>query len=576
MTGRDRPDHTTLASDSRGVSALIGFMIMFALLIMLLGLLQAFAVPTWNAETEHDHSQRVQSDLLELQDGILSVAASGDDRSQTVQVGLRYPNRPFLLNPPPSTGTLRTTDSDTVQFENVRANGETGDFWNGTGRTYETRALVYRPAYNEYGNAPTTRLEHGLLVNRFESADRPLTDQRLVQGSSISLVAIDGPYESTRPNSESVPVTAASAPTRRVSVTDDGEPISIRVPTALPVAVWEDRLADQRTDTGGHVQAVNDLSGDAIEIVLEPGVTYDLRLANVALDDDPTTSEAAYVTDVEGTGTSVPQDGSQRLAVEVRDRFNAPVAGTDVVAEVVSGPGSVTTVSATTDEDGRAVFRYTADGGPGTAEVRLRYGAALTAEQQVTYSIDVYSTAGTGGGGGDGGVGTGGASQWSNAQTSQTIAVEDGLWQGIDNARSLELSNPQFTPLTGNRDDFDSQHEYFRLTFAVRKGETTYVVDVTDSTDGLRRSLGGGWSNRRVTVYKRVGDASYSTLGSADLRTNRLEPWYQGTDSIDLLTQQSYDGNHRGINELRQFMQTNEDVEIYVVEVDGRVTLAAR
>lgn len=577
----DRGRAAGLRADRRAVSAPVGFMLVVAILVALLGVLQVAAVPTWNQAAEVEHSDRVQADLLALGDDVQAVAATGSARSRTVAVGLRYPTRPFLLNPPPATGSLETTDPGTVEFENARASGETGHFWNGSTRRYETRAVVYRPAYEEYGDAPRTRLESGVVANRFAGADLALSEQRLVRGDRVSLVALQGAVASSRPFSESVSVSAASAPTRRVSVTDDGDPIALTVPTAMSVDFWRDRLADQRTDAGGHVTAVEDAPGAAVRVVLEPGVTYDLEVASVTLDGTPADEPPAYLTDVEGAGAAVPQGGATRLAVEARDRFNAPVAGADVTAEVVSGPGSVAAVVPTTGEDGRAAFRYRAPADEtGTAEVRVRFadaGAGTPTEARtVTYRVEVYAGAPADGGGGDGaGVGTGGASRWSPADASATLSDDGGTWTGLAGVSSLDLSAPRFTPLSGNQETVDADREYLRLTLALRAGDTTYLVDVTDHADGLRRTHGGGWANRRVVVYRQVGDARYAAVGAADLRTDRLEPWYGSGATLDLLAQPSYQGNHAGVNELRQFLRANDDVELHVVEMDGRVTLTA-
>ncbi|MFC7195918.1 Ig-like domain-containing protein [Halosimplex aquaticum] len=108
---------------------------------------------------------------------------------------------------------------------------------------------------------------------------------------------------------------------------------------------------------------------------LVPG-TYDLRMAKAGVGTRVTGTDAAYVTAPSGANATVPEDGSQRLVVEVRDAYNNPVAGVEVTGS--ADVGALASRTATTGENGRATFRYDA---PSVT-------AATEASVNVSYAVD--------------------------------------------------------------------------------------------------------------------------------------------------------------------------------------------
>ena len=127
-----RGGRAAFGRDTRGVSVVLGGILMFALVLMLLVLFQVTLVPSLNEASEFDHSERVQKDMEAVQADLLSASATGAPEELTVETGLRYPERAFLVNPPPVAGSM-TTAPGSVTLEGFFSDDiEVDDFWTGT------------------------------------------------------------------------------------------------------------------------------------------------------------------------------------------------------------------------------------------------------------------------------------------------------------------------------------------------------------------------------------------------------------------------------------------------------------
>ncbi|MEF8886118.1 MAG: Ig-like domain-containing protein [Haloarculaceae archaeon] len=392
--------------DDRGQSVQIGAVLLFGALVVALAGYQAFVVPQQNERVEFSHSQTVQDDMQELRNALVSATGEVSTRSVSVTLGTRYPDRLFAVNPGPVSGSLRTAgtadSSVTLRVVNARTDGETGDFWTGATRSYPTGFVTYRPDYNRYRNAPTTVYEHSALVSDFGTGTVALADPSFVDGRRITLVALNGSLSTTRVGASSVDVRPVSASTRTVSVTNtSGSNVTIELPTRFSESFWQEALSDQLAPDG-YVESVDVVSGspsDTLVVELTAGENYTLRLAKAGVGTGVEGTEAAYLTDVAGNGSAVPEAGSERLVLEVRDEYNNPVSGVVVYANATDG--TFTDKKVTTDSNGRAVFQYEAPGSVDAlreATVEFSYegvpGADFdgTAPENVTMTVDVQNT----------------------------------------------------------------------------------------------------------------------------------------------------------------------------------------
>jgi len=447
-------------SDSRGVSAVIGVVLMLAVAMLLVSILQATAIPALNAQHEFQHSQAVQTDMVQLESTVDRVAATGTSETAGVDLGLRYPPRLVFINPPPVSGSLRTTDPGTVTISNARADGETGDYWNGTDRTFTTTSLTYTPDYNEYGSAPVTVYEPWAVYNRIDGRTVPLGGTDLIEGRRISLVALDGTYADSSADTVGVDTDPNSAPVRTVTVRNDTDPITITIPTDLRNDTWarllEGELDRAGTDDDRHVRSFScrreppDPCGE-LTVTLEPG-TYELRLGEVALGTGSSRTRPAYLTDVEGGSSSIAETGRQRLVVEARDRYDNPVSGVAVTGSV-DGDGTLRAVSPVTGSDGRATFVYEApDAVDGTRDVTVttQFGDG-TPQRTVDFDVRVVDTSGAGGGGGTDGGATGGGATSADSVAGVEGSVDSANVPGRNRGReaSFAITAPESVTITG-------------------------------------------------------------------------------------------------------------------------------
>lgn len=356
---------------ARAQSVQVGAILLFAFLIVALSVTQAYVVPEENGQVEFDHNQRVQSDLVDLRSALLATAATGRPRSTTVQLGTSYPVRAILVNPPPPTGVLRTTDGGVVTVSNATAtDDETADYWNGSARSFTTRWLEYDPDYSVYDNAPTTRLEGSVLYNNFSqsNADLVVEPQTLVRGTDVEVTVLLGDHSVGGSRATSVTPRVVSAPRADVTVTRAaaGENVTVSVPTRLDEETWEELLADE-TAPDGHVVDVRVTGGTlTVELAGERNgapVAYDLGVSalGVGTGVDETGSRPHYAVTTAGDGTSLLEGTTRNVTVEVRDRYDNPV-GAGVAVELAWPDGQVGHVTfpagPETDADGEVLVAY--------------------------------------------------------------------------------------------------------------------------------------------------------------------------------------------------------------------------
>jgi hypothetical protein len=390
----------SLHREDRAVSEVLGGILLFGIVVALLVILQVAAVPGWNQQVEYEHNQRVQADLGDLGDSFSRIAATGRAEAGAIEAGVRYPVRPFLLNPPAAEGWVYTSDLRTVTIANAEAvNPETDDhfeIWDGV---LETRDLAFRPDYNEFRNAPTSILGAGsLFYNEYTEAWILLDEGNLIQGNRITLTLLDGTVDEQTLGAVTVGATPISAPSERVSIQGrDDQPLTLTVATDAPHALWEEVLGPQLDEDGTDperyvesfacaVEAANEPC-EELTVTLEAGQTYSLSMALVGLADTGE-SEPAYLTRI-GAGTvTLPEGSATTFTVGVRDAYNNPKAG--LAVEWVDESGSQL-ASTTTGEDGNTAFEYSVAGVGAqavTARIDIDGDGSYADHEVVTYQIE--------------------------------------------------------------------------------------------------------------------------------------------------------------------------------------------
>ncbi|WP_435319223.1 hypothetical protein [Haloarchaeobius sp. TZWSO28] len=376
--------------DERGVSPVLGGILIFGLALSLLALTQVSLVPAMNGQIEFEHNQQVQEDFEQLNAGILEVAEEGSPTDIVVQPGTRYPARMFLVNPGPASGRLDATTGNGIRISNIAAvDPDADEYLAGlaTSRelSYSTSTIAYTPRYNNYGTAPTTYLENGIVYNRFPNGATTLvTDSAFIDGNRITLIAVDSDLSLQSVDSETLRLEPVTGATQRLAVTNSGGDLTIRLDTQLSQTEWDELLAEPLAR--GTVTDV-DVSAGTVTITLKPG-TYTLQVARVSIEKSTASEQPAYIVNKGGSDLYMTVGGSETLRVQVRDQYHTPVSGV-VVNATDPGVGSLAENSAITDEDGIAEFTYAASVSNGSATINMSFGTAPTSVESTEVSIKV-------------------------------------------------------------------------------------------------------------------------------------------------------------------------------------------
>ena len=413
-----------LRDDRRGQAVQVGAVLLLAIFVVMLSFYQAFVIPQENKQVEFNDYQTATEDFAQLRNALLRAAAEDTQVGATVRTGSRYPARSLFVNPPPATGRLASTSAANVTISNVAS---TGDFQNvgtyftaeGNALNVSTRSVVFAPSYNELDMAPIVTT-YGATYRAY---DEPIvtTGQTLVNGNRITLVSVAGDLQAVG-HATPVTVEPVSAHTRTVSVTGDGGPLNLTVPTELSASVWRDELLAGQYDPDGslpdqYVQAVTPgPRPGTINVSLEAVATYELRLGRVEIHEksdasDTGASNARYVVARTDTDTQTSRDGRVALTVEARDEYNNPVSNVNVTFNQSSGSGTFETKEGDlvsfplkTSEDGQATVYYNATGHLGTIPVDAWLGTTNPPEDEKDVRFSVFNNVlgGSDGGGGSG------------------------------------------------------------------------------------------------------------------------------------------------------------------------------
>jgi hypothetical protein len=353
-------------ADERGVSEVVGAILVFGVVIALLSIIQAQAVPAANKAVEYNHNQEVQGDVIDLQEAASRSGALGSTETVRIQAGTTYPSRLFFFNPSPPSGALRTGEEQNVELRNMKADDtDIGRYMDGDPITdLKTRQFTYTPNYNEYREPPTTKLEYGVLYNQHDPKRNVIVNPgTVVRENQITLTFFAGELSRASPSAVSIDTIPTSAPARTVTVSpaDTSKPIKIFLPTDLSAEKWRNVLSDELVKNGGDVE-VKDVS-DGVELELQPQTpagspkTYDIRMAQIGIGSNAAQPESEYMF-IPGSNTIDLGFAQERsVTFEVRDKYNNPVTGETV--ELAADEGDIlTSTPVETNSQGQVTVTY--------------------------------------------------------------------------------------------------------------------------------------------------------------------------------------------------------------------------
>ena len=265
--------------DRRGQSVVVGTVVLFGFLIVALSLYQVQVVPQQNGQTEFEHFEEVQDDLVELRNGISSAGSSERPQFVEVKLGTSYQTRTFTINPPDPAGTLRASDAYNITISDD----------SGTTVNVSTRFIEYRPRYKEIESGSTWYDNSVLYLDEADS-NRPaviVEDQNiLVDNDTLRLTAVQNEFSASGTRKVAVELYPTTDATDLSNLSGG---LDVRIPTRLGSedGYWNESI------TNGSVtyQGMNDTAYNSTEVsalLLRVDSPDNISVNSVGIQQEPT------------------------------------------------------------------------------------------------------------------------------------------------------------------------------------------------------------------------------------------------------------------------------------------------
>lgn len=294
----------SILADERGVSEVIGAVLLFAILIISLSLYQAYAVPAENKQIEFSHYQTVQEDMKEVRQAIIDVGQTNAERSATVKLGTQYPARVFTMNNPPPAGTLRT---DTIGSGRITLSGVNTTAICGQ-ETTTTKELTYSPGYHYLDGTPEITYENTVIYRETQSGTVLIdSGQTLISGKQINLFPLLGNVSESQSGVATLDIQGDSS-----GATDISKKTTLTIPTRLSADTWETELLANEEVVKN--VTTNTSRTSAVDINLK-AAAYEIRCTPVGSGQQPNVT----ITDTDEQGDINP-GGPGEIALENEGR----------------------------------------------------------------------------------------------------------------------------------------------------------------------------------------------------------------------------------------------------------------
>ncbi len=264
------------SNDQRAVSAVVGFILVFGILVLLLTVYQAQIVPQQNAQTEFEHFEDNKNEMIELRNAISTSGQADTPQFPSVTLGTSYQTRLLTINPAPPTGTLKTSEPYDINIDNGSHE-----------ETVSTRFLKYEPGYNEL-SIGTVWFENGVLYldEREQSGFSVIEEQNLLRSNkTLRVNALQNEFSETGTDR----VTLELYPTEDIGEDDilEGN-LNVSLPTRLNESdYWRDAFEEDPNEVFDNVDESAFPEDDEV-FALELNISADdLRLNTVGIQSAP-------------------------------------------------------------------------------------------------------------------------------------------------------------------------------------------------------------------------------------------------------------------------------------------------
>ncbi|MEM2894800.1 MAG: DNRLRE domain-containing protein [Archaeoglobaceae archaeon] len=177
--------------NSKAVSPLIGFILLMAIVMGLIGILQSTAVPQWNKAVEAKHLSELKYGVADVSEVISLSASTGNPAKVVLKAGVDYPNYYVLVSPPKASTTISSKDLGIRVDGDVSVGGERREFR----LENTTSAIIVEPNYF-YSSRSKLIYEHSAVLRLEDSFVLKESDQISFSNNSISLYIIKANFNS--------------------------------------------------------------------------------------------------------------------------------------------------------------------------------------------------------------------------------------------------------------------------------------------------------------------------------------------------------------------------------------------
>ncbi|MBI3040239.1 MAG: hypothetical protein HYY80_01050, partial [Chloroflexi bacterium] len=225
--------------EKKGVSVVLGTLLIFTIMVGLYASIQTTQVPIWNSQIDVQAYETTYGDMLFLKSDVKNVALLKQPKSTTIRMGARYPDRMVFINPKQGIYGIMDREDTTVTIQYTVT-------WSTGSATYTENHTSSRLIYESMGAARTKIIyEHGLIIREFPAGSASTDPQELIVDEELSIPVLDAslmsPKSSMRSESFSIKPYAGSQSKQNVTS------VTITLPTNYP-RIWAERLEGLETD----------------------------------------------------------------------------------------------------------------------------------------------------------------------------------------------------------------------------------------------------------------------------------------------------------------------------------------
>lgn len=175
--------------NEKGISEVVGAMMILMILVLYLGIMQTREVPKWNEELERQQFDTAYNDFVTLRGNLEDISAKNIPKTSSLHMGVKYPQRFMLQNSRPgASGTLSTYPLRiNISYETTN-----GTRW----KNYTSMGIKYQQ--NGISDSPTLIYENGLMMKDYDNGHVFSVDdnQPLTTKDNIFIPILNGPVKS--------------------------------------------------------------------------------------------------------------------------------------------------------------------------------------------------------------------------------------------------------------------------------------------------------------------------------------------------------------------------------------------